>query len=83
MSCLLDTTAPTATVAYATTGSTTGSVTATLTGLSEAITGLNVSSHTFSTNGSFTFTFSDLAGNSGSATATVSWIISETTTSSN
>ncbi|MFA7298684.1 MAG: S-layer homology domain-containing protein [Candidatus Absconditabacterales bacterium] len=66
-----DVTAPTATVVYSTTGSTTGNVIATLTGRSETITGVNAYSHTFTGNGSFVFTFSDLAGNAGNRTATV------------
>lgn len=69
-----DVTSPTATVVYSTTGVTSGNVVATVTGFSEAITGLNATQNTFSANGSFTFTFQDLAGNYGSATANVTWI---------
>jgi hypothetical protein len=67
----IDTTAPTASVTYNTTGKTNQDVIATLTGISEFITGLNTTSHTFTENGSFTFTFQDFAWNTGSALATV------------
>jgi trimeric autotransporter adhesin len=70
----IDTTAPTATVSYDTLLSTSGSVVATLTWESEPITITNNSgnpTYTFTNNGTFTFEFTDAAGNTGSATATV------------
>ncbi|GMX61935.1 hypothetical protein Elgi_17390 [Paenibacillus elgii] len=69
----LDTTAPTATVAYSTTAPTNQDVTATITP-SGAVTVTNnggSTSYTFSENGSFTFEFVDAAGNKGSVTANV------------
>ena len=71
---LPDTIPPTATVLYSTTGATNSGVVATLTGYSEPITILNNSgsnTYLFTTNGSFTFTYQDGAGNTGSTTATV------------
>lgn len=68
-----DTVAPTATVRYSTTAPTNGDVVATLVP-SEDIRVKNNGgslSHTFTENGSFTFEFEDLAGNQGTATATV------------
>ena len=73
----IDTTVPTATLVYTPNISTSGSVIATLTGASEVITITNnsgASTKTFSSNGTFTFLFSDLAGNTGSRIATVSTI---------
>jgi hypothetical protein len=70
----IDKVAPTATVVYSTTNLTNQDVTATIT-LSEAATITNnngLNTYTFSDNGSVTFTFVDLAGNTGTATATVS-----------
>jgi len=69
----IDTTAPTATVAYSTTAPTNGNVIATMTA-SEPVTITNnggSNSYTFTANESFTFEFKDAAGNAGSATATV------------
>ncbi|EKE20234.1 MAG: hypothetical protein ACD_8C00035G0001 [uncultured bacterium] len=69
----IDTVAPTASITYSTTALTNGNVVATLIP-SETITVTNNSgslSHTFNTNGSFTFEFSDEAGNTGTALATV------------
>ncbi len=68
---VIDLTAPTANVAYSTTGSTTGTVTAYLTWRSESITGVNAYSHIFIENGNFIFYFQDIAGNAGSVTASV------------
>jgi hypothetical protein len=68
---IADTTKPTAMVTYSTTWATNGDVVATLTWRSETLTGINASTHTFTGNWTFTFTFSDLAGNTGSVTATV------------
>jgi len=45
-----------------------------VTGFSEPITGLNATENTFTGNRNFTFTFEDLAGNTGSITATISRI---------
>ncbi|MCX6823312.1 MAG: myxococcus cysteine-rich repeat containing protein [candidate division SR1 bacterium] len=67
---------PTATILYApASGSlTSGNVFATLTGYSEPLTGINTTGHLFTGNGTFTFTFLDLAGNTGSVTAIVNRI---------
>jgi len=75
---IIDVIAPTAKIAYSTTGSTTGTVTATLTWRSEAITWVNTYTHIFTGNGSFIFYFQDLSGNAGSTTATVSNIVDGT-----
>jgi hypothetical protein len=73
----LDQTKPTATVSYlpASGTRTSGSVAATISG-SEAITVTNNTgtTYTFTNTGSFTFQFQDAAGNTGSTTATVTWI---------
>ena len=71
MNNIIDTTKPTTSVKYSTTWATNNDVTVTLTGRSETITGVNTYTHIFTGNGSYTFTFSDLAGNTGSVTATV------------
>ncbi|MCF7834899.1 LamG domain-containing protein [Candidatus Gracilibacteria bacterium] len=74
----IDKTKPTGDIHYSTTGSTTQDVIATLTGFSE--TGVTITNnggsdiYTFTGNGSFTFEFQDLAGNTGETTATVTWI---------
>lgn len=71
---MVDTTAPTATIEYSTTGATNGSVIATLTGASEAITVTNNSgalTYEFVSNGTFEFQFADASGNTGATTATV------------
>lgn len=73
----IDTTAPTATVAYNPVTATSGNVIATLTWASESITITNngwSANYTFTGNGSFIFTFVDVVGNTGSTTATVTWI---------
>ena len=70
----VDTTAPTATISYSTTNWTNSNVTATL-NPSESVTVTNNSgntTYTFTDNGTFTFEFVDTAGNTGTATATVS-----------
>jgi len=80
---IVDTTAPTAsTILYSITWFTNQNVIATLTGFSEAITGLNPTSITFTGNGTWTFVFYDLAGNTGTATASVDWIDKTTPTAS-
>lgn len=70
----IDTIVPTASVTYSITWTTNQNVVATITGFSEAITWLNATGYTFTVNGTFTFTFEDIAGNTGSTTATVNWI---------
>lgn len=68
---------PTAEVSYDVKTPTNGNVTATLVNESEPITVTNNDgqrSYTFTDNGSFTFEFQDLAGNTAQATATVDWI---------
>lgn len=71
---VVDTTPPTATIVYSTTNSTTDPVVATITP-SEALTATSSLTHTFTSNGSYTFEFTDLAGNFGSAVASVSNIV--------
>ena len=74
---VVDMAAPTATIQYSTITPTPGNVVATLES-SEPITVTNNEgqlSYTFDRNGSFTFEFVDPAGRTGSATATVSWIV--------
>jgi hypothetical protein len=68
-----DNIAPTALVIYSQTGISNQDVIATLTGSSESITVTSVggSTHTFTANGSFVFTFNDSVGNTGSLVATV------------
>ncbi|MFH0829083.1 MAG: S8 family serine peptidase [Candidatus Kerfeldbacteria bacterium] len=70
----VDVTAPTATLNYSTTAPTNQNVTATLAPSESIIVSNNggSASYTFTANGSFGFTFTDLAGNAGTATATVS-----------
>jgi len=69
----LDNISPTGSVSYSTTDPTNGSVIATLqTSEDVTITSSGGNSHTFTDNGSFTFSFQDAAGNTGSAIATVS-----------
>ena len=68
----IDKVAPTATISYNITGLTNQDVVATLTNASETITG--TTSYTFTGNGSYTFIFKDLAGNSAVATGVVTWI---------
>ncbi|WP_224753286.1 DUF6359 domain-containing protein [Paenibacillus terricola] len=71
---VIDTIAPTATVAYSTTAPTNQDVIATITS-SEPVTITNnggSASYTFTDNGNFIFQFVDAAGNAGSAAATVS-----------
>ncbi len=73
----IDKTAPTATINYSTTTVTEGPVTATITP-DEAVTITNnggSGTYTFQANGSFTFQMVDAAGNVGSVTAMVDWII--------
>ena len=73
---------PTWIISYSTTGTTNGNVIATLTWLSESVTITNnwwSFNYTFTDNGSFTFNYSDQAGNTWSTIATVnnidkSWV---------
>lgn len=65
---VVDTISPTAVVSYDITAPTNGSVIATIIPSEPVIGNL---SHAFTANGSFTFTFTDLSGNPGSAVATV------------
>ena len=76
----IDKIAPTATVSYDITNLTNGKVIATLVDQSEEIEITNnkgLSTYTFTKNGSFTFEFTDRAGNRGTATARVTWIDKE------
>ncbi|MCX6731998.1 MAG: fibronectin type III domain-containing protein, partial [Candidatus Roizmanbacteria bacterium] len=69
----IDNTAPTGTVAYSTESPTNTDVIATFTPLEPVtVTSAGGSTHTFTTNGTFTFTYYDAAGNTGSTIATVS-----------
>ncbi len=77
---VVDTTSPTASIIYSLTGLTNQDTIATITGFSEEITGLNNANYTFTSNGTYTFTYQDLAGNIGSTTATVNRIDKTTPT---
>ncbi|MEK7636891.1 MAG: S8 family serine peptidase, partial [Patescibacteria group bacterium] len=70
----VDVVAPTATINYSTTAATNQNVTATLVPNETIIVTNNSASasYVFTANGSFNFTFTDLTGNAGTATATVS-----------
>lgn len=73
----IEKTLPTASVEYSTTWATNWDVTATLTWASEPIVITNnwwLDTYTFTWNTSFVFQFRDEAGNTGSTTATVTWI---------
>jgi len=72
----IDKTAPTATIKYSPNwpNLTNQDVIATITWFSEEITSLNTTGYTFTGNGSFTFEFQDLAGNTWSNVATVNRI---------
>jgi len=61
-------------ITYQPTTLTNQDVVATITLSDGAVTSAGGNTHTFTENGSFTFQFTDAAGNSGSATATVDWI---------
>ncbi|MDD3867965.1 MAG: hypothetical protein PHR46_00010 [Candidatus Absconditabacteria bacterium] len=73
----IDKSAVIGTISYSTTGNTNENVTATIafnkTGVSITNNG-GLTNYSFTENGSFTFTFTDAYGNTGSATATVNWI---------
>ena len=71
---IVDTVVPTASVSYSTLWTTSGSVIATLTWSSEGITIINNAwspNYTFMANGSFTYTYIDASGNTGTTMATV------------
>ncbi len=70
---------PSAEVEYSTKENTTLSVTAKLVNKNKdfTITSEGGDTHTFTKNGSFTFTFEDEYGNTGSAVATVTWIVNK------
>jgi len=70
----IDKAPPTATIAYSTTDSTNQDVVATITLRDGSVTSEGGATHTFTENGSWTFTFEDDLGNSGTASATVNWI---------
>lgn len=76
VSFVIDTVDPTAQVSYDIETLTNTDVVATLGSESETITVTSIggSTHTFTTNGIFTFEFTDAAGNNGSTVATVNWI---------
>lgn len=73
---MIDTIAPTATLEYSpSSGSwTSGNVLVTFTGESEPLTGFDSTGYIFTGNGTHDVVFGDAAGNTGSITATVSWI---------
>lgn len=74
----IDRVLPTASLVYSTIEETEESVTVTLTDFSKEITILNndgLDTYTFTENGSFTFEFMDLSGNTNGITATVTWIV--------
>ncbi len=78
----IDKVKPTAEVRYSTTESTDKAVVATLVNESEEITIINNGAngeYTFTENDEFTFRFIDKAGNVGTVTATVDWIVEDTT----
>lgn len=70
----LDQTNPTATGSFSIISPTNQNVIVTLTWYSEPLTWINAENHTFTGNSAFVFTFSDLAGNTWSYTATITWI---------
>jgi hypothetical protein len=70
----IDTTPPNAAISYSTTSLTNQNVVATIILSDGTVTSPGGNTHTFSSNGAFTFTFTDTAGSTGSAAATVNWI---------
>ena len=70
----IDKAAPTYNIAYAPATLTNQNVTATITLSDGTVTGAGGNTHTFSENGTFVFAFTDAAGNTGTAAATVNWI---------
>lgn len=69
----IDKVKPTCDIIYSTTWATTWNVVATLTGCIETITWTEIQ-HTFTWNWTYIFNFQDLAGNTGSTEAAVTWI---------
>lgn len=74
---------PTATLMYDITEPTKEKVTARILSVSEKIVPLTGYEHTFTENGTYEFKFKDLAGNEGTAVATVNWIEKPTTNEPN
>jgi hypothetical protein len=70
----IDKAPPTANITYSTTDPTNQNVTATITLSDGNVTSTGGDTHTFTENGSFTFTFEDALGNTDSVTAVVTWI---------
>ncbi len=71
----VDGTAPSANISYSTTSPTNQNVTATLINISDDVDVTNIeTAHTFSDNGSYTFTLTDSVGNQSEITAKVDWI---------
>ncbi|MFI3260447.1 MAG: NPCBM/NEW2 domain-containing protein [bacterium] len=69
---------PTASLSYSTTTETTGSVVVNVVDISEELSNItNSGKYTFTKNGSYTFEFTDKAGNTNYITATVDWIKEE------
>ncbi len=70
----IDKKAPVATITYSSTNLSNQDVTATIIFDEENVTVKDGNTHTFTTNGEYTFEFQDAAGNTGTATANVTWI---------
>ncbi|HOJ11589.1 MAG TPA: Ig-like domain repeat protein, partial [Clostridiales bacterium] len=75
-SLILDNTAPMANISYAPSARTAQNVVASINFNEDAVITNNngLSEYTFTDNGDFTFEFSDIAGNTGTKTASVTWI---------
>ncbi len=71
---VIDTIAPTANILYSKTGVTNNDVIATITWFSESVTNINTTTHLFTGNDSFLFTYQDLEANTGASLANVTWI---------
>ncbi len=74
----IDRTLPVATISYSTTETTDQDVIATITFDKENVTVDGGNTHTFTENGEYTFEYTDESGNSGMATAVVTWIKKDT-----
>ena len=70
----IDKKAPVPTITYSSTNLSNQDVTATVTFDEENVTVKDGNTHTFTANGEYTFEFADAAGNTGTATANVTWI---------
>lgn len=70
----IDKKAPVPTITYSSTNLSNQDVTATVTFDEENVTVKDGNTHTFTANGEYTFEFADSAGNTGTATANVTWI---------